>query len=57
MSTFFLAFVLAPIAETIINRRANYVDVVANARERYATRQELFMDRMSVEAKLIYILP
>jgi hypothetical protein len=53
--TFFLAFVLAPIAETIINRRANYVDVVANARERYATRLELFIDTMSVEAKLIYI--
>jgi hypothetical protein len=53
--TFFLAFVLAPIAATIVNWRANYVDVVANARERYATRLELFMDRMSVETKLIYI--
>jgi hypothetical protein len=53
--TFVLAFVLAPAAAALVNWRTDYRETAANARERYATELELFLDRMSVETKLVYI--
>ena len=48
-------FVLAPVAAAVVNWRTDYVESAANARERFATELELFLDRMSVETKLVYI--
>jgi hypothetical protein len=53
--TFALAFALAPIAAAVVNWRTDYRETAANARDKYATELELFMDRMSVETKLVYI--
>lgn len=53
--TFFLAFILAPFAAAVVNKRVDYRDAAASARERYATELELFLDQMSVEAKMVYV--